>query len=96
MELTLNTDLKLIKEIGLTKWYSIKAYIVSSDENQELNNIEKVEYLLDPSFEYPVMVSINPDNNFLIEAESWKPIPLKAKVSFKDKGREPILLKYEE
>jgi len=74
-----------------TKWYTVTLSI-SPKENFDLNNIEKVVYLLHPTFE-PNVVTVDSKTNFSLKLESWGDFNAMAVIIFKDKS-ELKLVKY--
>lgn len=62
--------------------YNIKIWI--DGENEELDNIEHVEYFLHPTFKKPIKESNIRDNNFSISIWTWGMFQIKVTIFFKD------------
>ncbi|MBC7686991.1 MAG: hypothetical protein H7211_02305 [Aquabacterium sp.] len=59
-----------------------------------LNSIDRVEYLLNPTFANPQVSSNNKATNFGYSAKGGGEFQIKAKVIFKDSRRQPALITY--
>jgi len=71
-------------------YYRVFVNIDSSDQ-RGLDDIEKVIYLLHPTFKNPRRVVQTRDDNFLLKTNCWGEFSLKAEVYLKN-DKEPLLL----
>ncbi|WP_223789428.1 pYEATS domain-containing protein [Marinicella meishanensis] len=78
---------------GGTDWWQWKAFIEASDK-ASLDDIEYVEYQLHSSFRNPIKKSRNAAKAFAITNLGWGTFMLRARVVFKDKSKEPLLLEH--
>jgi hypothetical protein len=90
MTITLNKEFRELGQSGSTPWYELVARVISDEENE----IQEVEYFFDdPSISTPFRLSGNANDNFKVEAQSWRAdLPVTATIRFKDIGMAPVTL----
>jgi len=80
------------RKIGIgrdgTVRYEWKVFI---DEDEEtLNKIDHVEYLLHPTFPHPRRVAHNREGKFALRTRGWGKFTIKAMIFFKDETKERV------
>lgn len=73
------------------KWYNVKLFI-KPKQGFDMKNVEKVVFLLHPTFE-PNVIVVDEKSNFTLNLESWGDFHAMAVVIFKDKS-ETRLIQY--
>lgn len=71
---------------GGREHYHIGVWLEGPDE--ELNRVQKVDYLLHPTFRKRERTSADHDNNFSITFWTWGMFPIQATITFKDGSTE--------
>jgi len=89
--LKLTNDSCYAGRIGDTDRWDWTTYLDADQD--ELANIEYVEYHLVPGFPNPIRRVKNPQGGFALKSNGWGTFEIKAKVYFKDK-RKPKILKH--
>lgn len=64
------------------KWYKVRLYI-QAKEGFDLSQIDRVVYILHPTFNPSKVAVKNPQNNFALELESWGDFHAMAVIVFK-------------
>jgi len=79
---------------GKQGYYSWTIYL--DEAPAVLNSIKYVEYLLHPTFKYPLQKVENLQRNpgFSYTATGWGEFNVKVKVVFKDPSKKPVLIDY--
>lgn len=73
---------------GRYEWYDWEVFV---DEDEEtLNKIEHVEYLLHPTFPFPRRVEHNKQSKFALKTRGWGEFTIKATIFFKDGSKERV------
>jgi hypothetical protein len=75
------------------RWYKVKLFITPKP-GYDLHNIEKVVYVLHPTFNPPKVARSNPDNQFALEFESWGSFHAMAIIKIKNSNDVLQLIQY--
>lgn len=93
MSYSLRNKSEYLGKQGDTDWWRWTAYI-DVDNNDTLDDVDYVEYLMHSSFRNPVKRVRHIEGGFPISAKGWGTFTLKARVVFKNKGHEALLLEH--
>ena len=72
-------------------WWKWAVWLEGPDD--ELDQVESVEWILHPTFPNPVRRSMNRDDKFRLETAGWGVFPIRARVKTKD--HQEIVLKHD-
>lgn len=76
-----------------TAWYRVRLFLTPKG-SFDLRKIEKVVYVLHPTFQPSRVAVSNPDNRFAVEIESWGDFHAMAIIVFRDTGEQKSQIKY--
>lgn len=93
MSYALSNKSEYLGKEGNTDWWRWTAYI-ACDDSDELDAIDYVEYHLHSSFRNPLKRSRHAETGFSVSAKGWGTFPIKARIVFKDRGHEAIMLEH--
>ena len=93
MSLALKNTSQYVAKEGGTDWWNWTAYIECSPPDSP-DDIAYVEYHLHPTFRNPIRRINQREGGFPLETSGWGVFELRAKVVFKDKRRQPVILSH--
>ena len=73
---------------GDQDWYEWKVFV--DEDNDTLNKIDHVEYLLHPTFPNPRRIVADRESKFALRTGGWGQFRLRARVTFKDESSEEV------
>lgn len=93
MSFVLKNDSTYAGKEGDTGWWDWTAYVECTPPDS-LDEIDYVEYHLHPSFRNPVKRIRIKEGGFPLRTRGWGIFELKARVVFKDKEKESVILSH--
>lgn len=88
MTINFNNYARKIGKRGNYDWYQWKVFV---DENEDvLNQINNVQYLLHQTFPNPLRLSDNEASKFALESSGWGSFTIYITVKFKNKHEEEV------
>ena len=93
MGISLANTSEYIGQEGQTHWWRWTVYVQCTPP-ESLDEIEYVEYHLHPTFRNPVVRINKSAGGFPLERSGWGIFDLKAKVVFKNKNQNPLILSH--
>lgn len=82
MAIHINNYSRPIGKRGRNDYYQWRVFV--DEPFERLEQIERVEYLLHPTFPEPQQIRTNPSDRFALETSGWGEFPIQVVVTYKN------------